>query len=64
MKADKLGREGGSGSEERNHEGRQAWQTRWQPQPRAKSSRKTIFIDKADAAAESEIMKGNKLGLR
>ena len=35
MKGDKLGRQGGSGSQERNHEGRQAWETR--RQPKAKS---------------------------
>ena len=37
MKGDKLGRQGGSGSQRRNHEGRQAWETRRQRQPRAKS---------------------------
>ena len=37
MKGDKLGRQAGSGSQERNHEGRQAWETSWQQQPRAKS---------------------------
>ena len=33
---DKLGNHGGSGSQERSHEGRQAWETRRQQQPRAK----------------------------
>ena len=37
MKGDKLGRQGGSGSQKRNHEGRQAWETRQQRQSRAKS---------------------------
>ena len=44
MKGDKLGRQAGSGSQERNQEGnaaaaaaRQAGETRWQRQPRAKS---------------------------
>ena len=52
MKGDKLGRQAGSGSQERsyegrqawetrrqrqNHEGRQAWETRRQQQPKAKS---------------------------
>ena len=36
MKGDKLGRQGGSGSQERNHEGRQACETRRERQPRAK----------------------------
>ena len=34
---DKLGKHGGSGSQERNQEGRLAWETSWQRQPRAKS---------------------------
>ena len=33
---DKLGNHGGSGSQDRNHEGRQAWENRRQRQPRAK----------------------------
>ena len=37
VKEDKLGRQGGRGSQERNHEGRQASQTRQQRQPKAKS---------------------------
>ena len=37
MKEDKLGRKGGSGSQERNNEGRQAWETRRQRQPNEKS---------------------------
>ena len=37
MKGDKLGRPGGSGSQERSHEGRQAWETSRQRQPKAKS---------------------------
>ena len=37
MKGDKLGRQDGSGSQKKNLEGRQAEQTRWQRQPRAKS---------------------------
>ena len=37
MKGDKLVRQGGSGRQERNLEGRQAWETRPQRQPRAKS---------------------------
>ena len=37
MKGDKFGRQGGSGSQERNHEGRQICETSWQRQPRAKS---------------------------
>ena len=37
MKGDKLGRQAGSGSQERNHEGRLAWETSRQRQPRAKS---------------------------
>ena len=37
MKGDKLGKQGGSGSQKRNHEGRQAWETSRQRQPRAKS---------------------------
>ena len=36
MKGDKLHRQGSSGSQKRNHEGRQAWETRRQRQPRAK----------------------------
>ena len=36
MKGDKLEKQDGSGSQERNHEGRQAWETRRQRQPRAK----------------------------
>ena len=35
MKGDKLHRQGGSGSQKPNHEGRQAWETR--RQPKAKS---------------------------
>ena len=54
MKEDKLGRQGGSGSQKRNHEGRQAWETRRQRQPKAK-------IMKEDKL-KSEIMKGDKLG--
>ena len=57
MKGDKLGRQGGSGSQEQNHEGRQASQTRRQRQPKAKSRRETSFTEKAAAAAKSEIMK-------
>ena len=37
MKGDKLVRQGGSGSQERNHEGRQAWETRRQRLSKAKS---------------------------
>ena len=37
MKGDKLHRQGGSGSQKRSHEGRQAWETRRQRQPKAKS---------------------------
>ena len=48
MKGDKLGRQGGSGSQERNHEGRQAWET--------------SLGDKAAAAAKSEIRNRDKLG--
>ena len=33
MKGDKLHRQGSSGSQERNHEGRQAWETRRQQRP-------------------------------
>ena len=36
-KGDKLGRQGGSSSQERNHEGRLAWETRGQRQPKDKS---------------------------
>ena len=62
MKGDKLERQGGSGSQKPNHEGRQAWETRRQRQPRAKSGRETSLGDRAAAAAKSEIMKGDKLG--
>ena len=62
MKGDKLERQDGSDSQERNHEGRQAWETRRQRQPRAKSGRETSLGDKLAAAAKSEIMKGDKLG--
>ena len=62
MKGDNLGRQGGSGSQKRNHEGRQAWETRRQRQPRAKSGRETSLEDKPAAAAKREIMKGDKLG--
>ena len=62
MKGDKFERQGGSGSQKRNHEGRQAWEKRRQRQPRAKSGRETSLRDKAAAAAKSEIMKGDKLG--
>ena len=62
MKGDELGRQGGSGRQVRNHEGRQAWEIRWQRPPRAKSRRETSLGDKAAAAAKSEIMKGDKLG--
>ena len=48
MNKDKLGRQGGSGSQKRNHEGRQVWET--------------SLGDKAAAAVKSEIMKGDKLG--
>ena len=61
MKGDKLERQGGSGSQQRNHEWRQAWETRRQRQPRAKSGRETSLGDKAAAAAKSEVMKGDKL---
>ena len=37
MKGAKLGRQDGSGSPKKNHEGRQAEQTRRQRQPKAKS---------------------------
>ena len=37
MKGDKLERQGGSGSQKRNPEGRQAWETRRQRQPKTKS---------------------------
>ena len=60
MKGDKLERQGGSGSQKRNHEGRQAWETRRQRQPRAKSD--TSLGDKLAAAAKSEVMKGDKFG--
>ena len=62
MKGDKLERQGGSGSQKRNHEGREAWETRRQRQPRAKSGRETSLGDKLAAAAKSEIMKEDKLG--
>ena len=73
MKGDKLGRQAGSGNQERNHEGRQAsqtrrqrqprqaWETRRQRQPRAKSRREASLGNNAAAAAKSEIMKGDKL---
>ena len=63
-KGDNLERQGGSGSQERNQEGRRPWETRRHRQLRAKSSRKTNFTDKAAAASksENEIMKGDKLG--
>ena len=48
--------------QERNHEGRHAWETRRQRQQRAKSWRETRLGDKAAAAAKSEITKGDKLG--
>ena len=51
MKGDELGRQGGSGSQKRNHEGRQAWETR----------RQTSLQDKPAEAAKSEIMKEDKL---
>ena len=54
MKGDKLGRQGGTGSQERNHEGRQVWETSWQGQP--------SFTDKAAVAAKSEIMKKDRQG--
>ena len=50
MKGDKLGRQGGSGSQKRNHEERQAWESRRQRQPKAKSGRETSLRDKAAAA--------------
>ena len=62
MKGDKLEKQDGSGSQERNHEGRQAWETRRQRQPRAKSGRETSLGDKPAAAAKSEVMTGDKLG--
>ena len=62
MKGDKLGKQGGSGSQERNHEGTQAWETRRQGQPRAKSRKETSLGDQAAGAAKSEIKKGDKLG--
>ena len=64
MKGDKPGRQAGngSGSQKRNHEGRQAWETRRQRQPRAKSGGETSLGDKLAAAAKSEIMKRDKLG--
>ena len=37
MKGDKLGRQGGSGSQKRNHEGRQAWETRRQRQSKTRN---------------------------
>ena len=37
MNGDKLHRQGGSGSQKRNHEQRQAWETRRQRQAKAKS---------------------------
>ena len=36
-KGDKLGKQGGSGSQEQNEEGRQAWETGRQRQPKATS---------------------------
>ena len=62
MKGDKLNRQGGSGSQKRNQEGRHTSQTRRQRQPKAKSFRETSLGDKAAAAAKREIMKGDKLG--
>ena len=62
MKGDKLERQGGSGSQEQNHEGRQAWETRRQRQPKAKNHEgRQAWGDKPAAAAKSEIMKGDKL---
>ena len=60
----RLRLEGGSGSQERNYEGRQAWATKRQRQPRAKSWRETKMGDKAAAAAKSETTKGDKFGRR
>ena len=58
MKGDKLGRQGGSGSQERNQEGRQAAgsgsQERKQEGRQASETRRQL--------AKSEIMKGDKLG--
>ena len=51
MKGDKLEKQDGSGSQERSHEGRQAWETSRQRQPRAKSGRETSLGDKLAAAA-------------
>ena len=49
-------------SQERNQEGRQAWEARRQRQARAKSGREASLGDKAAAAAKSEIRNGDKLG--
>ena len=62
MKEDKLGRQHGSGSQERNHDGRQAWETTQQRQPRAKSWRETNLGDNTAVEAKSEIMKRDKIG--
>ena len=62
MKGDKVGRQGSSATQERNHEGRQACERRWQRQPRAKSRRETSLGDKEAAGSKNEIMKGDKLG--
>ena len=64
MKGDKLGRQAGSGSQKRSHEGIQAGETRWQRQPshEGRQAWETSLGDKPAAAAKSEIMKGDKLG--
>ena len=76
MKGDKLGRQGGSSSQERNHEGRQAEQTSGSgSQKRNQEGRQAERAadkrnhegrqGKAAAAAKAksrEIMKGDKLG--
>ena len=61
MKRDKLGRQGGSGSKERNHEGRQVGRQGGSG-PQERNHEGDNLGDKAAAAAKSEIMKGNKLG--
>ena len=54
MNGNRLHRQGGSGSQKRNHEGEQA--------SKAKSCRKTSLGDKAATGAKNESFKKNSLG--
>ena len=65
MKGDKLGKHGGSGSQERSYEGRQAWGDKAAAAAKSETMRnhegRQAWRQGDSAAAKSEIMKEDKL---